>query len=697
MSLENGIQQGRITVKVHRADSLVALNPDGSSNPCVTATIGQQSQTTAVVRGTTNPSFDATLTFIACPLPTILTLRVYNKATYTEAEELLGSATLTLFSASPMTRRTLQLGHGGNVSLSQKARDGCGSLDVSYEVVIMTPSEVAAQTKKSVANDDLPEFLRDDSGIMKFTSAYAAVEQPPPAPPPPPQVTALPAPSEPLGAPQLSQPPQPMQPASTQMPQLPSMLSPPQPTSVQQPHFFSSTSGLLGAVAVPPPTPQNASEPVTRQNPFVMASSSTPPVVPPKNLPTNPSFTVAQGVESPAAPIFSGSTYPTASSDPAAPTGQSLHAMQPSMHGISTLGDAFDVQQVANTGGVMAGEFASRPMPLPSSQSNIRPNPAAISSSVNSSTTPDTTFASSSSATSSRQRPQQQDSGQNQQQQFVTPLPPPPAPGKQPLSSPQPSTSVTGAGIAPTAATHTTATTTSPGRDNEKPLKKVTIMASAKDQTGGAATATTKKSTNAVTKRALVKALPLADRGSRLTAVSPMRENRRSSSANGARSSSRGRASALSATLSTAHHSPALYQWPDDLLAAAAEGNTAVFQKLREDDPLLSRGFDNVRDYSGRTILHIAAWHGHTNVLRTLLQASPSVPIIELRALRSNNGNTVLHSAAQGGRADVVQWLRFGHPATGTLVGLRNLRGLTATDCAREAGFMDIATMLDES
>ncbi|RNC29984.1 hypothetical protein TcCL_Unassigned07506, partial [Trypanosoma cruzi] len=167
-----------ITVKVHRADSLVALNPDGSSNPCVTATIGQQSQTTAVVRGTTNPSFDATLTFIACPLPTILTLRVYNKATYTEAEELLGSATLTLFSASPMTRRTLQLGHGGNVSLSQKARDGCGSLDVSYEVVIMTPSEVAAQTKKSVANDDLPEFLRDDSGIMKFTSAYAAVEQP---------------------------------------------------------------------------------------------------------------------------------------------------------------------------------------------------------------------------------------------------------------------------------------------------------------------------------------------------------------------------------------------------------------------------------------------------------------------------------------------------------------------------------------
>ncbi|RNF02780.1 hypothetical protein TraAM80_06231 [Trypanosoma rangeli] len=706
MSFGSGIQQGRITLTVHRAESLVALNNDGSSNPYVTATIGKQSQATAVVRGTTNPSFDSILTFTACPLPTILTLRVLNKAMYGETEELLGSATLTLFSALPMTRRTLPLGHGGNVALSQKARDGCGSLDISYEVAIMTPGELAAQTQQHVANDDLPAFLREDNGAGKLTSAYAAVgkEEFTSAPVLSTQPVFPTSSNGPLEVPQVSQPQRPVQPVPTQPPQPPSMpaATQPLPPPLQQPGVVNPVNEILGVVATQPPS-HNSSELVTPHNPVVIASLPPSNMVPLQQLPTTPSFSVARSMELPKAPAFSSAQYPIAATTPHISSGPSLHVMQPVVHTASSLDDPGNAQQVGTASGVVEGGDTSLQVPPPPSQLAVRFTPVATSPSVNGSLTPNSTFASSSTTTTSCPRPQQQPSAQIQQQELLNSLPlavtagvtpPPPAPA--PLTSPL--NYVAGAGVAPAAApTNTTAAE----RNNDKPKKKVTVMTYAREECTGstaAAAATTATTTNTpAAKRAAVKAAPLANRGVHHTAVIPVRETRRSVSLNGPRSSSRGRAQTQAATPGIAHTSPGLYQWPEELLAAAAEGNTALFQKLRDDDPLLSRGFENVRDYSGRTILHIAAWYGHTDILKALLQASPSVPMIELRALRSHNGNTILHSAAQGGRADVVQWLRFGHPATGLLMGLRNVHGFTATDCAREAGFTDVAVMLDES
>jgi ankyrin repeat protein len=129
------------------------------------------------------------------------------------------------------------------------------------------------------------------------------------------------------------------------------------------------------------------------------------------------------------------------------------------------------------------------------------------------------------------------------------------------------------------------------------------------------------------------------------------------------------------------------------LLSAAINGDVEAFRRIRALDPLLTRGIEDVRDYSGRTVLHLAAWHGRTEVLEVLLSSNPLPPTLSLSTLLSKNGNTVLHSAVSGGNPATVEWLAF-HPALQVALNSRNIRGMTPADVATESGFRQIAATL---
>ena len=129
------------------------------------------------------------------------------------------------------------------------------------------------------------------------------------------------------------------------------------------------------------------------------------------------------------------------------------------------------------------------------------------------------------------------------------------------------------------------------------------------------------------------------------------------------------------------------------LFEAAAKGKVAVFERIRAVDPLLTHGFEAVRDFSGRTVLHIAAWHGQTSVLETLLRVGNSAsPLLNLASLTSKNGNNILHTAVQGGHPSTVEWLML-HPGLQALISSRNAKGLLPIDCAMQAGFADVVAI----
>ncbi|RHW71649.1 C2 domain/Ankyrin repeats (3 copies) [Trypanosoma brucei equiperdum] len=760
MNVDGTVQQARVGVVVHRAESLVGLSASGTSNPFVSVSVGATVLSTPVVQNSTNPTFEAAFNFPECPIPTILTLRVFHKEAG-GVESPLGSATLTLFSPSAMTRRQVQLGHGGSVVLSQKARDGCGSLDISYEVVAPTSYKATASEQRKSVDDDLPSFLRDDAGAETLTSAFTAFSQPPPPPaaaipkppefgavPPPPPAAAIPKPPEfgavpPPPAAAIPKPPEfgavPPPPPAASIPKPPefgAVAPPPPAAAIPKPPEFGAVPPPPPAAAipkppefgaVPPPPPPAAAIP----KPPEFGAVAPPP--PAAAIPKPPEF----GAVPPPPPAAAIPKPPEFGAVPPPPPAAAI-PKPPEFGAVPPPPPAAAIPKPPEFGAVpppppaaaipKPPEFGAVPPPVPvvvpstSGQSFIasaafaNEDSSETSPPPSSSTMPDTggTSHSSHRGYSSASSPNSTNHTQLQRQQMASAsstgatstslhtssnhsstAPPPPlqAQKEPPLhgvdeTSRAPSGS---ASVEPTA------------KDSDKSQKKVRIATNAKDCPTSAGTAANTKPP--------LRQPSESGRGRSCSSVSPTREARRTSSAQGGRSSpyvhgpvvkkvnnftAQGTTLLSAARRSANFQVPTIYQYPEELLAAASQGDVAVFQRLREEDPQLSRGFEKVRDYSGRTILHIAAWYGHVQVLKILLQPTPVAPLLELRALRSVNGNTILHSAAQGGRVDAVQWLRFS-TAAASLIGQRNARGITATECAREAGFSNVALMLAET
>ena len=142
-----------------------------------------------------------------------------------------------------------------------------------------------------------------------------------------------------------------------------------------------------------------------------------------------------------------------------------------------------------------------------------------------------------------------------------------------------------------------------------------------------------------------------------------------------------------------------LYKDENKYLMAAVAGDASVFDSMREIDPLLAYGFDKVRDFSGRTVLHLAAWYGHIHVLEALLKpvidgGASRRPTLKYDALISDNGNSVLHSAAIGGDPQTLLWLLQNARGIEPVANMPNKRGLSPMQAAREVGNQAAADIL---
>lgn len=144
-----------VQLTIVKGEALLSLNPGGTSNPYVIATIGAQSVSTPVVNKSVNPTYHHTFVFKDCPLPAIMTLRVLNKLPYVDLEDPMGVATVTLFGESEEQCRVVPLGHGGNASLAQRAMRGCGALHICYSAVASVPMSPpsAADVSAQVINN----------------------------------------------------------------------------------------------------------------------------------------------------------------------------------------------------------------------------------------------------------------------------------------------------------------------------------------------------------------------------------------------------------------------------------------------------------------------------------------------------------------------------------------------------------------
>ena len=84
------------------------------------------------------------------------------------------------------------------------------------------------------------------------------------------------------------------------------------------------------------------------------------------------------------------------------------------------------------------------------------------------------------------------------------------------------------------------------------------------------------------------------------------------------------------------------------MIKAAKSGNTAAVRALLEAD----RTLINARDSDASTPLHCAAWKGHVEVVKLLLEYGA-----DIQAINENShwGDTALHAAAHGNQRTAYQ------------------------------------------
>lgn len=167
-----------------------------------------------------------------------------------------------------------------------------------------------------------------------------------------------------------------------------------------------------------------------------------------------------------------------------------------------------------------------------------------------------------------------------------------------------------------------------------------------------------------------------------------------------------------------------MYSQPQQLLAAAAGGDAALFQRLAKADPGLL-GLKEVLDSDGRNPLHIAAAAGHLPVLRACLRerndaqqprsavllsppAAGSGVLVgrrlreqrdtgdETHAKTTARGLTLLHCAVLSGRLAVVEWVahRLGDAALLQALTSPTTQGKRPSDLADLYAFNHILKFL---
>jgi RNA polymerase sigma factor (sigma-70 family) len=128
---------------------------------------------------------------------------------------------------------------------------------------------------------------------------------------------------------------------------------------------------------------------------------------------------------------------------------------------------------------------------------------------------------------------------------------------------------------------------------------------------------------------------------------------------------------------------------PDVFLASALGDAEAVRQQVQQKRELLhavTRPFDAVARLSrGATALHVAAIHGHADVVTALLDLGASIDA------RCADGTTALHQAAAAGRREVVELLLHRHAP---IDAVEPAHESTALGWAEFHGRTDVAALL---
>lgn len=704
-----------ITLTIEKAEALLALNPGGTSNPYITATIGAQSVSTTVQEKTLNPAFNATFTFQDCPLPSIITLRVFNKIQYVDVEDPLGTATLTIFEAQPEeTHKTVQLSHGGNAALAQRAPNGCGAVTLRYTVTPMPAAAIATpQPTASAAALSKNASITSASGASTPMPVPAAVNIDGNAP------AAMPVAISPkdsnIGTPRAGA--QTAGSASGFFASNPSVTNPAATTPKLRP-VDGAMSASLGGAAVGPVYASSATYSLTNAH----NSQLTPPSLSPARPPAVTTFLVPQVAQPPpstaglnmslkASPengyvsyVVPGVRVPAAAVVDEAALTQQQQQQQGS-------GESYYANNVASQPASTPMPAMSVPQPSSASMLPVAPNaPAAVrfaslQESTNAAHSLDAHRTSSASSlyTSAAQAP----AHVPQQTLLVVPphingtptptptffhgsatpsregsrlpsavqLPTSMAAGAEAFPSVAPAPGTIPVAVAPRTQPLSSSTTNS--------LRSTPATLSSQGRASAAAAGFPLSAP--VTAAAAFPALPHPTRVAATAAAGSTTSPKRRSPKN---------ETTTDAALPSAAE---LYADAEYLFEAAASGSDeAVFHRLRAVDPSLTNGFVRCLDYSGRSLLHIAAWHGQLRVLQILLAPEPAAPMLDLRAMvAAKSGNTILHAAACGGQAAVAEWLRYAHPSAGPLLlSMRNARNMTAAECAMEAGFPQVARLL---
>ncbi|CAG9568866.1 conserved hypothetical protein [Leishmania major strain Friedlin] len=729
-----------VTLTIVKAEALVALNPGGTSNPFFTATIGAQSVTTPVVCKTVNPEFNTTFTFYGCPLPAMLTLRAFNKIQFVDIEDPLGTATVTLFDVQPETStKVVQLSHGGVAALAQRALNGCGAVTITYSVAPM-PAEEADPTVENSASK--PSSLPSSTAAPLSVPAAHNIDGTGPVSIP---VASVPRESAAgtLGSVTHVG-------SSNLLASDPSATNPAATTARLKPDEGATAAAMEGAAPSFPvlgATPQQKSQltppSLAPARPPAIATYLVPQVAPPpsspatmhmsvKTVPTNgyESYAV-QGAKLPPPPpmpeeaaaadqvppstsaesYYANNTAHNASAAPpsSAADAQSLGnlAMLPvapnipastrfaSLQESTSAALSFDTQQ--QTASASSLYTSAAQAPATASQAKLLVIPPHISSAA----TPTLLHASQASSLEGSRLPsaaQLPASTKNPSECFPAHVQPPPLAGALPVATAPRSPSLT-------SSTTSTLRSTPAAQSAHRPHHTVSFAASpfpaenfvaapASAWTGATATCrgVAPASATAGPQRSAGAAFPsgadhcatYASASVASGTTSPRRRSPRSETEPGAEASAITSASEL-------------YADKEYLFEVAATGaDVEVFRRLRHVDPTLTNGFLECLDYSGRSLLHIAAWNGQLRVLQILLCPQPAEPMIDLRSVvAAKSGNTILHAAACGGQAEVAQWLRYSHPTAGPLLlSMRNARSMTAAECAMEAGFPHVARLL---